>query len=259
MTLADRFGSVTDSHRIAIDQIKRSKLCQRTHYNVLDLGVGDGAFLSKLNAHLPLAEFTGIDVCGDMLKRAQALLPMKTIEASATEVEHYLPPHSQDLVLAHFINAYIPIHTLFNTANMLTRATGYFSIITTTYDSFPIAQQYLADFIAQGSLLSSVVGQYYKSIVKSTTVVANQAELLQTFKDHDFEILEHYRLNIPIVLNNIEDLALFGMEGTWFLNSLSIRMLPKHFLLERLKRLFSKIFTFPYQDTHVIDVILARK
>ncbi|MEX0914080.1 MAG: hypothetical protein WDZ57_03920 [Demequina sp.] len=51
----------------------------------------------------------------------------------------------------------------------------------------------------------------------------------------------------------------FGIEGTWFLNSLSIRMLPKNFLLQRLKRLFSKIFTFPYEDTHIIDVVLAKK
>nr|WP_232002385.1 hypothetical protein [Legionella sainthelensi] len=39
-------------------------------------------------------------------------------------------------------------------------------MITTTYDSFPVAQQCLAEFISTGSILSSVVGHYYKSIVK---------------------------------------------------------------------------------------------
>lgn len=256
---ADQFGSISDSHRVAIDQIQRSNLGNRAHYKVLDLGVGDGAFLKKLKRQMPLAEFTGIDVSGEMLRLAREALPLTTIEASATEVGHYLPPHSQDLVLAHFINAYIPINKLFSSANELTRATGYFSLITTTYDSFPVAQQYLADFIAQGSLLSTVVGHYYKSIVKNTTVAASEADLLKEFTQHGFEVLEHHRLRLPIVLNNIDELAVFGIEGTWFLNTLSIRMFPKHFLVQRLKRLFDKMFTFPYQDTHIIDVILARK
>jgi ubiquinone/menaquinone biosynthesis C-methylase UbiE len=257
---ADQFGSITQSHRAAIDQINRSHLINKSHCKILDLGVGDGAFLQKLKRQMPSAEFTGIDVSGEMLKRAKEALPLlTTIEASATEVSHYLPPHSQDLVLAHFINAYIPIHTLFKSASDLTRATGYFSIITTTYDSFSVAQRYLADFITKGSLLGNVVGHYYKSIIKNTTVAASEADLLSAFTQHGFEVVEHHRLRIPIVLYSIEELALFGIEGTWFLNSLSIRMFPKHFLLQRMKRLFEKIFTFPYHDTHVIDIILAKK
>lgn len=256
---ADCFGSISDSHKSAITQIKRANLGCRPHYKVLDFGVGDGAFLKKLSQHMHQAEFTGIDVSAEMLKHARNALPLTTIEASATEASHYLPHHSQDLVLAHFINAYVPIDLLFNQARLLTRATGHFSLITTTYDSFPIAQQYLADFITKDSLLSCIVGHYYKSIVKNTTVAASKDELLSAFTKHQFEVIEHQRIHIPITLHNIDELALFGIEGTWFLNSLSIKMLPKNFLLLRLKRLFSKIFTFPYQDTHVIDIVLAKK
>ena len=256
---ANRFGSISESQNCAIAQIKQAHLGLRPHYKVLDLGVGNGAFLQKLKPHMPQAEFTGIDVSKERLKRATEALSLTTIETSATEASHYLPHHSQDLVLAHFINAYIPINTLFNEAKLLTRASGHFSLITTTYDSFPVAQQQLADFISQESLLSSIVGHYYKAIVKNTTVAASEDELLHSFDEHQFHVLEHQRLHIPITLNNIDELALFGIDGTWFLNTLSIRMLPKNFLLQRLKRLFSKIFTFPYQDTHIIDVVLARK
>jgi ubiquinone/menaquinone biosynthesis C-methylase UbiE len=229
------------------------------HFKVLDLGVGNGAFLQELQSFMPLADFTGIDVCKDKLKNAQDTLALTTIETSATEASRYLPIHSQDLVLAHFINAYIPINKLFNQAKLLTKENGHFSIITTTYDSFPVAQQQLADFISKESLLSSIVGHYYKGIVKNITVAASEDVLIHQFSEHQFEIVEHQRIHIPMTLNNINELALFGIEGTWFLNSLSIRMLPKQFLLQRLKRLFSKIFTFPYQDTHIIDVVLARK
>lgn len=257
--IADQFGAMTESHRVAIEQIQHTYLGQRPHCKVLDLSVREGAFLKKLHDLLPLAEFTGVDTSSELLNRVKMLLPLTTIEAGASDVMHYLPPHSQDLVLAHFLNAYVPLHTLFNVAKTLTRSTGYFSLVTTTYESFPVAQQYLADFITEGSVLGRVVGHYYKSIVKNTTVAASEEDLLKACALHEFEVIEHHRLKIPIVLHNIEELAWFGIEGTWFLNHLSVRMLPKHFLIERLKRLFDKVFTFPYQDIHMIDVILAKK
>lgn len=256
---ADRFGAITESHRIAIEQIHNAHLGLRPDYKVLDFGVGNGTFLKKLHAFMPNAEFTGIDISHEMLARASKLLPLKTIEASATEASLFLPHSSQDLVLAHFINAYIPIDTLFREANILTRGNGHFSLISTTYESFPVAQQHLANFIATDTLVSSVVGHYYKAMVKNTTVASGKDELLQAFAQHKFEVVMHQRLEIPVVLNDINELAQFGIEGTWFLNSVSMRMLPKNFLVERLKRLFSKIFTFPYHDTHIIDIVLAKK
>lgn len=257
--LADQFGALSQSHQIAIDQIKESCPRLRAAYNVLDLGVGNASFLVKLKSCLPDAHFTGVDISGEMLAIAQKTLPLTTIETSASEASHFLPPHSQDLVLAHFINAYIPIDKLFHQADRLTKASGHFSLITTTYDSFPQAQHYLAEFITTNSLLSRVVGHYYKSTIKNTTVAGNLDELVRSFEEHRFHIVDHQRLSIPITLNNIDELVLFGIEGTWFLNSIALRMLPKRFLIERIKRLFANIFTFPYHDTHIIDVILARK
>lgn len=256
---ANRFGAISESHHVAIEQMKKFCLGSKPHFKILDLGVGNGAFLQKLHQIMPNADFTGIDVSSEMLKRASEALPLTTIEGSAADADKFLPAHSQDLVLAHFINAYIPISVLFDEAHYLTRSNGCFSMITTTYESFPVAQKQLAEFIAQESIVSRVVGHYYKSIVKNTTVAVNQTELTQAFTDHNFQILDHQRIEIPITLNNVDELALFGIEGTWFLNSLSIRMLPKYFIIQRLKRLFSNIFTFPYHDTHIIDVVLAKK
>ncbi|MBA4697335.1 MAG: class I SAM-dependent methyltransferase [Legionella sp.] len=256
---ADQFGAISQSHAAAIAQIKRSPIITAPKSKVLDLGVGNGAFLKRLATVLPTANFTGIDISPKMLKYARENLLVKTIEASATEASHYLPHHSQDLVLAHFINAYIPIHTLFAEADLLARANGYFSFITTTYESFPNAQQHLANFISQGGLLSSVVGHYYKSMTKNTMVASGLDELLKVFSQHRFKIIQHERLYVPILIEDTEALVRFGIDGTWFLNSLSIKMLPKHFLLSRFKRLFRHIIPFPYHDMHIIDVILAKK
>ncbi len=257
--IADKFGSISMSHQMAIEQIKTHCTYLPQAPRVLDLGVGDASFLEKLLPLMPGATLTGIDLSSKMLEHAKERLNIHTIEGSATDAEHFLPMHSQDVVLAHFINAYIPIHTLFEQARKMTHANGYFSMITTTYDSFPNAQQQLAEFIAKDSMLSSVVGHYYKNIVKNTTVAASEDELMAKFDEYKFTVLDHQRIEVPIQLDNIDDLARFGIEGTWFLNTLSIRMLPKNFILNRMKKLFKEIFSFPYHDKHIIDVVLAKK
>ena len=99
--MADRFGSITQSHNIAFEQVKKAQIGMRPQYSVLDLGVGDAAFLSKLNEYLPEATFTGIDISNKMLECAEKKLSLTTIEASAAEANHYLPPHSQDLVYSN--------------------------------------------------------------------------------------------------------------------------------------------------------------
>lgn len=257
---ADLFGAITKSHNIAIEQIKDSQLVRKSNLNILDLGVGNGLFLKRLQTYFPNASFTGIDVSGKMLNIAKSnLSKLNTVETSAAHASNFLPHHTQDLVLAHFINAYIPIHTLFTQAKLLTKANGYFSLITTTYDSFPVAQKTLADFISRDTLLSKITGHYYKSVVKNTTVAASEEELLQNFHKYGFTVVEHTRLTIPIKIKDIEQLAKFGIEGTWFLNTLAIKILPRNILISRLKKFFNKMFTFPYEDVHVVDIVLGKK
>ncbi len=256
---ADYFGAISLSHKCAIQQINKN-ITNGNNLQILDLGVGDGAFLAKLKKITPNAKFTGIDLSKEMLKQAKNLLDFTAIEGSAANATTYLPAHSQDLVMAHFINAYIPTDVLFHEAQMLTKANGYFSIISTTYESFPLAQKYLADFIAKGTILSNIVGHYYKEVVKKTTVAAGQEDLLNFVTQHNFSVVEHERIKIDLTFQNIDELVSFGIDGAWFLNILSIpTMLPKSFLLQRIKRLFEKIFVFPYHDTHIIDVVLAKK
>ena len=67
---ADCFGSITESHNCAIEQLNNTDLGYKPHFKILDLGVGDGAFLNRLNHQMPLADLTGIDVSEEMLKRA---------------------------------------------------------------------------------------------------------------------------------------------------------------------------------------------
>ncbi len=258
--IANRFGSITHSHDCAIKQLNQSELKQKHKHKILDLGVGDGNFLHRLQHHMPLADFTGFDISQKMLDVASRQCEgLNTIMASGADASQYLPVHSQDLILMHFISAYIPLDLLFKQVQVLTRPNGFVSIITSTYESFPTGQAHLAQFIAEDTLLSCIVGHYYKTVIKNTTVATGSKELLETIKRHQFEVVEHQHLAIPITFNNVDELIEFGFDGTWLLNGLEFSFLPHGFLKKRIKKVFNKIFTFPYSDNHVIDVVLARK
>jgi ubiquinone/menaquinone biosynthesis C-methylase UbiE len=258
--LADRFGSITKSHDIAIQQILKHHIQQdKDILRILDLGVGDGKFLQKLKTHFPNAEMYGFDVSKEMLKIAQEHLDFHAIHASAANADRCLPLHLQDLVLAHFINAYVPMDKLLQQAQWMTKANGYFSFITSTYESFPESQAQLANYVASDSILGSLVGHYYKSVVAKTTVASGKEEIIQQMHHFGFQIIEEQRIVIPIEFKDIHDMAEFGIDGTWFLNSIANSPIPKQFFIERLKRFFNKIFTFPYQDEHIIDIVLVKK
>ena len=259
-TESNRFGSISKSHECAIQQISKIYLDKNSSLKMLDLGVGDGAFLQKLHLLFPNTSFTGMDISAGMLKLAKTSLPqMTTIEASASVANQVLPHASQSLVLAHFINAYIPIDTLLSQVHSLLESEGYFSFITTTYDAFPNGHKKLKEYIAKNSLFSKILRYFYRNGVKNTTVAKNQKELIQKLKKHQFEIVDHQRLNISLSFNNIDELRSFAVEGGWFLNALDKTFIPQKFAIKMARPIINHNLAFPYEDIHCIDVVLARK
>ena len=156
--IADRFGTLELSHACALEQIKKEHLAHnRSNFKILDLGVGDALFLKKIKALIPEAELTGIDLSAEMLKKAKETLDFHDIHGNSKEAYKLLPLHTQDLVIAHFINAYMPMETLLQQAKWMSKANGYFSYITSTYESFPVSQTQLAEFVAEDKIISSIV------------------------------------------------------------------------------------------------------
>jgi len=257
---ADIFGSLTKSREVALKQVHESEFFTHPHqYRIIDLGVGDGSFLKLMHQKVPQAELTGVDVSKEMLRVAKSQVNFHDIHCSAADADKHLPIHTQDLVIAHFISAYVPIQTLFHQAKLMSKAEGLFSFVTSTYESFPESQTQIAKFVAKDSLLGNLVGHYYKTILSKTPVASGIEEIESLCKQLDFKIVDHQRIHVPIYFENVEKLAEFGIDGSWFLNTLPETPFSKDFIIERIKRFVVKIFQFPYHDDHIIDVILLKK
>lgn len=256
--IADCYGAISRSHQCALEQFRKIKFLNRTDCNILNIGTYDHIFIEKLKALISSIDKTEENIL-DQSRYVPQNISFQTINVNSIETNQHISEASQDAIIAHLIDTEIPNDALFSKAHRLIKEDGVFSVITTTHESFPVAQRHLADFIAKGGLISNIVGHYYKTVVKNTTVAADEESLLTAVKSHHFEILFHERIEIPMHFETLEELELFAIEGGWFISRLSIPMIPKSFLLQNLRRTFEKMFTFPYQDTHVIDVVMAKK
>jgi hypothetical protein len=257
---SDYFNSINQSHTSAISQLmKIGSLANSMRANILDLNVGEAKFLTKLAPNLYNPSLAGIDVSTSMLRRAAANVDLKTIKGLSTNASLLVDVCSQDLVVAHFMYAYIPVSNIIEETAVMIKNNGLISYIATNDQSFPEVQKHLNEFIKQPSLMSNVLSHYYQNDNTNKTESQSLNPLSASIKQYKFKIAAHQRLHIPLTLYNAEELALFAMDNTWFLNAPNPNKMTKPFLLQKVKRLFQNIFTFPYHDTHIIDVVLAQK
>lgn len=127
-------GIIAAKNRIVAERLAARWQGRTEPLRVVDLGVGDGALLAHLSAQgLPM-QMTGVDVSPAMLREAGQRVPLTTLEARAEEADRHLPHGSYDLVLAHFILAYVRPEKLFPVAHRLLAPGGVLSLATTVID-----------------------------------------------------------------------------------------------------------------------------
>lgn len=259
--IADRFGALSTSHDCAMRQLEHISHPFDHASKILDLGVGDGLFLQRLQKENPKAEYTGIDISQNMLNIAAHNCPgLNTIEASTVEASRFLTRHSQDLILAHFIGAYIPLDALLTQVDTLAKSNGYLSLITSTHESFPVMKENFSKFVSnKKSLIAYIAQHYYETALKKTTVVSSEQELLNILQEHNFEVIEHQHCRLSLTLNSVNEFIEFGFNAGWLVNGLAVGCIPASVVRKFIVPLVNKIYSFPYHDTHSIAIVLARK
>lgn len=236
----DVFKLLSDSHAIAIKQIRQNLQDIRVN-NIVDLAVGTGNMLLAIKELFPYSSLYGIDISQKMLEIASKNIEIVSFHDDALNVGKYMKIHSCDLVILHFLLAYVEPNKIIYEASQILRKGGAISLATSTFESFQMGQYIANNFIPE------------IDISKQSSTPKTTINLKQLLADNNLKIIAENSLNKQLHFDSFEHFYLWGMNSGWLTHFLSI-LTP-----DRVKEVnFQTQHLFPLNDTFHGVVLLAQ-
>jgi ubiquinone/menaquinone biosynthesis C-methylase UbiE len=248
-------GIIADKNREVAANLG-ARLRQRTGpLAVADLGVGDGAMLAQLAAlGLPL-KMTGLDVSAAMLRLAAARVPLSTVHAPAQRAREVLPAAAFDVVLAHFILAYVDRFTLLEQVRDLLAPGGVLSLVTTTEEGGGPFFEGLDRFFHQSrNPIKRAIGRVCDRAIAQSHVPESFATLEADIHAAGLVVLRRETMRQHITFNDAAAAYRFGIEEGWAANFLAMPGVPVR-AAQALARWGTRQATYPFSFTHVIEML----
>ena len=235
----DRFNLLSDTHQIALNQIEQNSRSQDIN-SILDLALGTGAILTKLKPIFPQAKLMGIDLSSEMIAVAQQKLDVVAFNDSAENISKYVSYDRTDLILVHFLLAYVNPQIIIAEAAKLLSSGGLLSIATSTYQSFPKLQSLASKFLTPEELNLAQVPQ--------------DADALASLLDSvGLEIVRTEVLNKKVNFSTFDEAYHWGKDSGWFTQYL-VNLSP-----EKIAAISAIPDLFPFEDKFQSTIILSRK
>lgn len=254
----DFFQIISSAMSAALDTLQESDLAQDYH-QVLDLGSGDGKFLSLIQQIFPKAKLVAVDASADMLKLVKDKIPQVfTVQANINEASNNLPKEQFDLVIASFVCAYVGLPELLNQAGAVLNPDGRFLLITSTREAFKAVQEGIEEVGKRKSLWSRIEYRWMKRTLAKTLVPKEFADIKYLAQEQGFEILRRRRISIPLAFNTALEALNFAENGGWAISLANYPWLPSS-ILKMLARNILKNYTFPFRDQMVVEIVLMKK
>jgi len=224
---------------------------------VVDLGVGDGALLEQLQALPQPLAMTGLDISSAMLRRAAERVPLSVVLGSAEEAASHLPAGAFDLVLAHFILAYVRPQALLEQVRLLLSPVGVLSLTaTTTEGGAPFYEALDKYFHRTRHPLKRLIGWAADRALASSHMPSDGAELQRRIDDAGLRVLSRQTLHVPVVFETPEAAYRFGIEEGWAVNILAVPGVPLS-VANAVARYGLRQCEYPFKVTQVIEIFEA--
>lgn len=222
---------------------------------VVDLGVGDGGMLAAL-ASLDLSmTLTGLDVSAAMLQRAATRIPLATVHAPAQRAAEVLPAHAFDLVLAHFILAYVERRTLLEQARELLAPGGVLSLVTTTEEGGgPFFEGLDRFFLRSRNPLKRLIGKVCQRAIAQSHVPKSFDVLEAEIHAAGLVVLRRETMRQHVSFEDAAAAYRFGIEEGWAANFLATPGVPVP-AAKAIARWGTRQATYPFSFTHVIEML----
>lgn len=227
--------------------------------SILGLGIGDGVCMLPYREYYPNAKLYGLDVSENMLKKAKQLLNCGVFHGDISQTSSLINNDKFDLILAHFVSAYVPVATsLHECKNVLTEG-GLVSVVTNTTTSFSKMQEVLTKLAKSNNPFNRLVNFHVKQALKTIYVPHDAAHLKQIFESSGMQLRELKLVDIQIDLKTEKEVFEFFIDGGWFASGLVHPLLPKCFFHKIVKRLIHEHVHLPYQDTMKVVIAIGSK
>ncbi len=225
--------------------------------SILGLGVGDGVCMLPYKEHYSKAKLYGLDVSENMLKKAQQLLDCDVFHGDISQASSLITKDKFDLILAHFVSAYVPIATTLNECKKVLTNDGLVSLVTNTLTSFSKMQEVLTKLAKSNNPFNRLVSFHIKQALKTIYVPRDINHMLQIFESSGVQLHELKLVEIEIDLKTEKDVFEFFVEGGWFASGLVHPLLPKGIFHKIIKRLIHEHVSLPYQDSMQILIAIG--
>lgn len=236
---SDRFKLLHDSYQIAIEQIDNACKSDKVE-RILDLALGTGEMLVRLHQIFPLAKLLGIDISAKMIAIAREKLELNTFHDNARNISQYVAPDSIDLVLVHFLLAYISPEIVIAETTKLLRPGGFCSIATSTYQSFAKLQMLASNILTPQEL-------------KLAQVPQSSEALIDLLNSHGLSIVRRNTVKKKVSFSSFDETYSWGLNSGWFTQYLS------SISNEKIEKVSSMTDMFPLEDEFQATIILAQK
>jgi len=253
----DRSNIHSESTQVAFDQINQA-MGHDQEEKFLDIGAGTGKFLKRLSEQYPHAKLYGSDISAGMLEKGKSLFGMQTIHSDCLSLHHHFPAEDFNLIITHFIYAYVNMTKVFSQADYLLKPGGLLSVITTTKDAFPKFRAHLENSKRLFNPLKILLKHTILYAMDHLHVPHNSEHVDALIHDSNFEIIEKKCLNIDIFFKDEEDAYDFLFRGGWAASFFDHKFLP-HKIIDFLAKYGLSMMSYPFTDQCYVDVLLLRK
>lgn len=248
-------GIIAAKNKIVGQALRERWAERRDELRVADLGVGDGALLEQMQAMQVPLRMTGLDVSPAMLRLAAGRVPMTPVQGYAEHALKYLAAGQFDLVLAHFILAYVPRPALLAQARGLLAPGGVLSIVTSTKEGgAPFFEVLDRRFRGSGNPLRWFIGWAADRALARSTVPGDFAEMAVDIQAAELVVLSRRTLRTTKVFNNPEEAYRFGVDEGWGAGFLAVTGLPMG-IVRAVARWGVDQCDYPFKFTHVTEIV----
>jgi len=236
----DEFQLLSESRNLAIKQIEKQASMVQVD-TVLDLALGTGEILLAIKNIFPNAKFYGIDISQNMIAIAKQKMEINTFHDDAQNIGQYVQANSFNLLIIHYILAYVDPEIIISEAVGLLQPGGLCSLATSTYDSFHTLQKLASKFMSPEALRAKA------------NVPENSDDLKELLKMAGLEIIENILFKQQLEFSDLNQLYNWGMSSSWLTQYFS------SFTKEQWEMISAIPNIFPIKDEFQSRIILAKK